>query len=503
MRPAYWFIVLCAAGAVLGGCANIVAPTGGPKDIQPPKLLAIAPADSALNIRPSRIELRFDENVTVQDAAAQIQTSPLLPFPLTATANGRRVRISLPDTLLQPATTYRISFGTAIADLHEGNPATSHTYTFSTGAYFDSLSLTGRVYNGATGLPDSGVSVLLYAASASDSAVVRTRPLYRAPVDPGTGGFKLEGLPSAAFRIYALADGNNNLTYDGAGERIAFLDSVVRPDTAPTPILLRTFAETADTASNTGRRSFGGRLGAGGGAPEPEAGKAFTYAVAADTPGGRGQAGVDLRAPLAITFNRAARNLRPDRIFLSYDSAGVLVETPVQPSIDTVNAQRLTLAVRWVPDAAYTLRLLKGFVQDTAGADAPPARYRFRTRREAEYARMDVRIPTRFYGRGYVLQVVGDAGDTLHNAPVTDSLVRLVRVSPGAYNLRIIADSNRNGRWDPGDLFLRRQPEWVYPHESPVPVKGGWEAVVDFAPALDDRTRSRDRSSRDRLVPQR
>ena len=57
---------------------------------------------------------------------------------------------------------------------------------------------------------------MLYAATESDSAVVRHRPLYVVHAD-GSGRFSFEGLPARPFRLYALRDANNNLTYDGAG----------------------------------------------------------------------------------------------------------------------------------------------------------------------------------------------------------------------------------------------------------------------------------------------
>jgi hypothetical protein len=153
------------------GCANIIPPSGGKKDIAAPKLLAVTPPDSQLNVRTSKIELRFDEYVQVAEVAANVQVAPLFKFPVNITAIGRRILVDFPDSLLQDNTTYRISFGNAIKDLHEGNPFSGYTYTFSTGGYFDSLRLDGTIVNAATGLPDTGVAVILYDATASDSVI--------------------------------------------------------------------------------------------------------------------------------------------------------------------------------------------------------------------------------------------------------------------------------------------------------------------------------------------
>lgn len=476
----FLFVFLCSAWAV--GCANIVPPSGGERDTQPPKLLGVSPTDSSLNVRPARVELRFDEYIQLGDLSA-LQISPLLPTPLTATANGKRIVVTIPDTSLQDATTYRIRFGAAIQDLHEGNPFGEYAYTFSTGSYFDSLQLVGQVLNAATGLPDGEVAVLLYSSNADDTAVLRGKPQYAAKTD-GTGAYRIEGLPRKAFRIYAVGDKNNNLTADG-GERVAFLDTLVFPsDTAMALPVLRTFEEGPDTALTTSRQSF--RSGALSTSATGKAG-AFAYAVQVDTADAKAR--IDLTEPLRITFSARVDELSQERIFLSYDSAGATLETAATAVLDTPDQKSATLSAAWQPDVAYTLRLLKGFARDTAGSDAGPARYRFRTKREEDYGKMQIHIPSRFYGRQFLLMVQNET-DTVHAAPITDSTVRLVRLQPGTYSLRIIGDANGNGVWDAGALLLRRQPELVLPHSAPVPLKAGWEATVDFE-ADDPRRASR------------
>ncbi len=152
--------------------------------------------------------------------------------------------------MLEDNTTYRLSFGNAIKDLHEGNPFKNYTYTFSTGNYFDSLQLRGTVINAATGQVDTGsIIAMLYSAESSDSSVVRKKPKYVTNVD-AAGKFVFKGLPHRNFRIYAVKDVNGNLIYDGPeqAEMIAFNDSTVWPgDTSLAPINLRMFLEKPDT----------------------------------------------------------------------------------------------------------------------------------------------------------------------------------------------------------------------------------------------------------------
>lgn len=465
---------------VVAGCANIVPPEGGKKDVTPPKLRSISPADSQLNTRVKKIELAFDEYITLNEAATQVQISPLLSIPLTVTASLRRVTVLIPDSLLLDATTYRITFGTAIRDLHEGNVWGSNGYTFSTGGHFDSLSLDGSVYDARTGLHDSTAQVLLYDASEGDSSIVRHKPLYVMRVN-AAGDFLFQGLPARPFRIYALRDANANLTFDGGAEWIAFSDSVITPTALRRANLeLRTFPETlGDTtiAATTGGGGLGRRASPSG--PAVATASKGSYIVGVDTTDIKRRS-QDLDAPVKLNFGRKlSAPINEGKIFLSYDSSGTLIETPFSLSVADTTGLQYNLKLVWREDAVYTLRLQKGFAKDSSGADLLPGRYTFRTKRDEDYGKLRVHLPSKFYGRSHILQVSGER-DTIYQQPVTDTIVSLVHVPPGVYTMRVIEDKNENGRWDAGDLFLRRQPELVIPYSNTINLKAGWEQQIDF-----------------------
>ena len=193
-------VILCC----LAGCANITAPTGGKKDTTPPKRVSIDPGDSLLNTRVTRVEMHFDEYITVGEVSKELQISPILPILPTLTGHNKTVVLKIVDSLLEENTTYRVSFGSAIRDLHEGNAYPNYTYTFSTGRFFDSLQLSGKVINALTGLPDTGsITISLYNAAENDSAIVRNKPRYITRTD-AMGNFTFKGLPRRSFRIYAV-----------------------------------------------------------------------------------------------------------------------------------------------------------------------------------------------------------------------------------------------------------------------------------------------------------
>src|ERR1700749_5085302 len=120
IRHSVSFILLLFIICFSTGCANIVPPAGGKKDVTPPKLLAVEPADSLLNTHVTRLEMHFDEFITISDVSKEVEISPILSMPPTVISLNKHVVIKIPDSLLEENTTYRISFGNAIKDVHEG-----------------------------------------------------------------------------------------------------------------------------------------------------------------------------------------------------------------------------------------------------------------------------------------------------------------------------------------------------------------------------------------------
>jgi len=331
------------------------------------------------------------------------------------------------------------------------------------------------VINAATGLPDSAASVLLYNEADGDSIVVKRKPMYATHVDK-QGVFSFKGLPAKRFRIYALQDKNANLIFDDHAEWIAFLEETIVPgiDSAKT-YELRTFPQANTDTLKTPDKPTNTKTAVAD-APGP------AYSVEVDTNDYNKRRTQDITKPISIQFNKKPGAINAEKIFLTYDSTGITVETSVQVRLDTA-ARKLLIAPKWVENGLYTLRLQKGFAKDTAGQDMFPGRYTFRAKRDEDYAKLQVHLPTKYFGNGYLLQVNNET-DTLYQQPVTDTIVNLVHIPAGNYRMRIIEDKNRNGHWDTGDLFGKKQPELVIPYEQTQMLKAGWENQIDFEPIV-------------------
>ena len=472
------------AALLLQGCANIVPPEGGKKDETPPVLTQITPADSLLNSRVRKITLHFNKFVEVHDLDQNMQLSPLLSIKPTVISYGKRVEIKIADTLLKDSTTYIISLGNAIVDNRENTPFGNFKYTFSTGSYFDSLQLQGQVFDAATGMPDSGATIVLYPEADGDSAIVRKKPTYVGRTGK-SGFFTVSSLPNKPFRVYALEDKDNNYYFNPEEDKVAFLDQIFTPgsvnDTARMVFYLfkQPIIDSLPVANDTIIAAApSGRIGS----KRTDADKNKpAYRVNVDT-SNQSLRTTPINEPLEITLLKPVSTLDQNKIYLSYDENGVEVEAVTQITRDT---NRILLQPEWQQDRLYTLRLVKGWAKDTSGAELLPEKYFFRTKRNDDYGIMRIRV-MKEYVNGYNLLGVYSNNDTIYMQPLKDSTVTLNLLNPGEYTMNLIIDENHNGKWDTGDLFEKLQPERVIPFTTTTQVRSGWEHEVDFIPSKFD-----------------
>ena len=209
-------------------CANTTTPpSGGPKDTIPPIITKLDPADGSINVptHKTKLELTFNEYVVVKDPKSIFLSPPLEKAPKYKLKNKSVVVYFEND--LDSNKTYTLDLTNAIGDNNEGNMYPGFTLVFSTGDRIDSMMVTGTVQDCNTLQPIKGATVMLYKDHA-DSAVFLQRPDAAIKTDDW-GYFCLRNIQDTIYRMYALIDENNNNKYVPETEKIAFLDSLVKP----------------------------------------------------------------------------------------------------------------------------------------------------------------------------------------------------------------------------------------------------------------------------------
>ena len=209
-------------------CANTTqAPSGGDKDTIPPYLTDIRPLPGAVDFprKGGRIVFVFNEYVALKNPASVFLSPPQEKRPKSKIA-GKKLVVEFEDELL-PNTTYTLNINDAVADNNENNLFPGFTYVFSTGRQIDSMFVTGKVMDCSTLKPIKAATVLLY-KDHGDSAVFKHRP-YAAAMTDDWGFFSLPYIQDTLYRMYAIKDANGNNIYDPDEDRVAFIDSLIRP----------------------------------------------------------------------------------------------------------------------------------------------------------------------------------------------------------------------------------------------------------------------------------
>lgn len=209
-------------------CANTTTPpSGGPKDTIPPVITELFPAPGQINVprQKTQLKLTFNEYVTVKDPKSLFLSPPLEKTPKFK-LKGKSVIVYFENDL-DSNKTYTLDVTNAIADNNEGNMYPGYTLVFSTGDRIDSMVVTGIVQDCNTLKPLKGATVLMYKDQA-DSAVFLKRPDAAVKTDDW-GFFCLRNIQDTVYRLYALIDENNNNIYDPETEKIAFVDTLIRP----------------------------------------------------------------------------------------------------------------------------------------------------------------------------------------------------------------------------------------------------------------------------------
>lgn len=246
-----WLIVAFAV-VTLAACASMGRPQGGPQDEVPPMYVRSNPRPGQLNVRGTRYEIIFDENIKVEDVINKVVVSPAQTQPPAVSANGHRLSVELRDTLI-PDITYTIDFSDAIRDLNEGNILDGFAIDFATGDHIDSLRITGMLFEARNLEPAQNVLVGVYRDDADSS--ITTRPFDRIARTDQYGRFTIRGLAEGNYRLWAVNDINRDYHWDRS-EDVAFYDLLVSPTTESVEIAdtLRSSMGTDSIAMRPGIR---------------------------------------------------------------------------------------------------------------------------------------------------------------------------------------------------------------------------------------------------------
>ncbi len=439
------------------GCANIIPPSGGARDSLPPVLVKASPHDSTRNFTGNRIFFSFDEFIDLQNIRENLIVSPTTKSDPSSWVSFKLNSVTVtPKDTLERNTTYSLNFGNAIRDYNEGNILKNFTYVFSTGNFIDSLELHGKVLLAQDGKTDSTLIVILH-KSGNDSAVMKERPRYISKLD-GKGNFVFKNLPPGTFYLYALKDLGGNRLYSDNRQLFAFADKPVQASQKNDPVILYAYAEN-QTAQGLPQLGLSIRKPLGGTSDKR---LRFQTNLAAGK--------MDLLDDFVITFDQTLRTFDSSKIHFSSDSAFTPISNYFFEKDST--KKKIKLKYNWKENRLYHFILDKEFAEDTTGKKLLKTdTLSFVTRKKEEYGTLSIHFRNLDLSANPVLLFI-ENGEMKRSFPLASADFSQSLFLPGEYELSILADRNKNGKWDPGEFFGKhKQPEIVKPVNRRITVR--------------------------------
>ncbi|MDT8415773.1 MAG: Ig-like domain-containing protein [Flavobacteriaceae bacterium] len=513
-------------------CARRGTPDGGPRDLDPPVMTKAIPDTFSTNFDAEKIRIYFNEYVRLTNVQRQLIISPPMNFFPEIRPQGlptNFIDILMVDTLKEN-TTYTFNFGQSIQDNNESNPLSFFKYVFSTGDYIDSLQISGAIKDALLEVPDNFISVMLQEVDSTfnDSTIYKQKPIYITNTLDSLTVFQMENIKPGTYFLYALKDINNNYLYDQKTEKIAFREAFVTLPTDSVFVLnlfkeINNFKAYRPTQAARRRYLFGYE-----GAPENikiellnQVSDSFDYRITkqsekdtlfywfknyeADTL----QFKVYQNDAKADTFDVSFKKIKGDTLllkplyttFLPLDKPYVLTsEVPLlafdenkisvldQDSVvvnfkaDLKNEQELVVDFPKTEVNRYKIQFLPGAVTDFFDRQNDTIRVTARTKSDREYGRLSLNLEL-VRDFPVVVQLLNSSGKVItEKIATTRRTVDFTLLDPMVYTIRIIHDTNANGKWDTGDFFKRRQPEQIDYMNKTIDIRANWDVFETFTP---------------------
>lgn len=511
----------------------VVAPTGGKKDAFAPELLSASTPSGEINFNKKRVVFQFNEFIQLNNPLQQIVISPAMEILPDFEVSGKSLVMRLRDTL-KTNTTYTINFGNAVVDVHEQNPLSGFTYTFSTGNFIDSFKVSGRCFNSYTLTPGDEMLVGLYSSVAyQDSFLYNRKPNYFTKSNTD-GSFLIRNLPAGSFNLFAFKDANRNLKYD-ANEAIGFYPELIQTtDTINESLQIGCFFQEifkSNTLIDTISRYAGvynfvfynptkvnilndinnedyvfNKFGE----------KAFDTLLVfiSDTSKSPVFSVNTVDTSYSLSLKKSKNNrFQPfvcdiPRMVELNDTLRMVFTNPLSDQLDTslivlkedTNQVKYSYIYKpekgyihvfypWKESTKYSILLKDSSLYDIYKQAQKKIISSWTSRNIKDYATLELNIIGVEDNQQYLLEIWSDdEKKILYQFNISkNSIIRIGEILPGSVKIKVVFDKNKNGRWDNGDVFKKISPELIGYVKEKIVLRAYWDLdlLIDLQKVLN------------------
>lgn len=197
-------------------CAKQSPPPGGPVDDVPPRILEVDPPAGAVRVaRDTRVRFRFSEKIDRRSLNDAIFVTPNPGGDLHLKWHGPVFEITFPDSL-RLNTTYVVTLGSGIRDLHNNRLEQSLSVAFSTGDSIANGELSGRIF----GEKIQGILIGAYLVTTNQDPDPASTEADYTTQSGKSGEFAFRYLANGTYRVFAIDDKYGNRLYDRGEDAI-------------------------------------------------------------------------------------------------------------------------------------------------------------------------------------------------------------------------------------------------------------------------------------------
>jgi uncharacterized protein (DUF2141 family) len=518
---------------LLAACANIRTPSGGPKDEKPPVLLKSIPQNKDLNFKGKTVELNFNEAIKVNNPKEEIIMSPSPGKDIEIKVKQNKLYVT-PKDGWKDSTTYTLLFREAVQDITENNSPINLKLAFSTGPTIDSLHITGKVEEILKGLPVEKITVAIYSQDTFD--IFKHTPNYFTKTDK-RGVFALENLKHGNYKIYAFDDKNKNLKVESRTERYGFISKELTLHANVDSLRLGLFMldsrplkiTAIRNVGNVTRLRFNKFITEYSFRPDSNIVNAFgdnqteinfwypdsandsiqLHLTATDSienkidsifyikktnvkvPKERfkwssGHPSVDPETgkfKTVLDFSKPVITLNFDSLFIKLDSVNKVaiskedIEINTKHKLITVAKEIDKKIFKQEKDPELDLYSGLGFAFSIDGDSTKASTVPVDILWPEDAGVLLVEVQTS--APNFIIQLLDGSGNIKRIVPNTRKYT-FTNVPPGSYQLRLVVDDNKNGKWDPGNISQHKDAEKVIfyrttDRKQSFPIRANWE----------------------------
>ena len=399
---------------------------------------------------------------------------------------------------------------------------------FSTGSTIDSLSVQGIIVDAVEQEVDNFVSVMLYERDSTytDSTIFKERPRYITNTLDSIKVFSIDNLKAGTYKLVAIKDANNDYLFDPRNDKVGHVEGFIEVP-KDTLYQIKLFKEELPFQVLRPKQigesrimfPFEGELEQMSIEMLDSVPDEFEYRITKDEKTDSlyywykpkielDSTRFSIVSPSFVdTLKYRFREANKDTMLVGTYISGKLdfdqnftienktpftkIDTtliklidqdslvvPFETRQDTLY-NRFEFLVDLKEGMSYDITMLPGALTDLYEDVNDTLNYRFSTRLKEDYGNLRMTV---INGKlPMIAQLVNQNGEVKYERTArTSGVIDFTDIRPGEYSFRVIFDTNRNNKWDPGNFLLKTQPERISYYPELLEIRANFDYINQF-----------------------